>query len=181
MDRVRLLGLDPGLRHTGWGVVDVAGNRLTHVADGVVSSDERRSLAERLVQLYRGLVAVIDAYAPGEAVVEETFVNKNPASTLKLGVARGVALLVPAERGLDVHEYSANLIKKSVVGVGHADKQQVELMVRRLLPGCLLARSDAADALAVAICHAHHRATRRAWLKPAAGIGQAVRPTGAGA
>lgn len=173
---MRLLGLDPGLRHTGWGVIDVAANRLTHVADGTVSSDERRSLAERLVQLYRGLVEVIETYAPGEAVVEETFVNKNPASTLKLGVARGISLLAPAERGLDVHEYSANLIKKSVVGVGHADKDQVEMMVRRLLPGCLAARSDAADALAVAICHAHHRATRQAWMTPAAGIGRAVRP-----
>lgn len=178
-DRVRLLGLDPGLRHTGWGVIDVVGNRLTHVADGTLSSDERRPLAARLVELYRGLVAVIDAYAPGEAAVEETFVNKNPASTLKLGAARGIALLAPAERGLDVHEYSANLIKKSVVGVGHADKNQVEMMVRRLLPGCLVARADAADALAVAICHAHHRATRQAWLKPAAGIGQAVRPVAA--
>ncbi|BBK34349.1 Holliday junction endonuclease RuvC [Stella humosa] len=173
-DRVRLIGLDPGLRHTGWGVVDVAGSRLSHVADGTISSNERLSLAERLVELYRGLGAVIDEFGPGEAAVEETFVNKNPASTLKLGHARGIALLAPAERGVAVHEYSANLIKKSVVGAGHADKNQVELMVRRLLPGCLVARSDAADALAVAICHAHHRATQRAWLKPATGIGQRV-------
>ncbi|WP_374449090.1 crossover junction endodeoxyribonuclease RuvC [Stella sp.] len=171
-DRVRLLGLDPGLRHTGWGVVDVSGSRLSHVADGTVSSDERRPLAERLVELYRGLVAVIEEFAPGEAAVEETFVNKNPASTLKLGVARGIALLAPAERGMAVHEYSANLIKKSVVGAGHADKAQVEMMVRRLLPGSLPARSDAADALAVAICHAHHRATQRAWMQPAAAIGR---------
>ncbi|MCC7275760.1 MAG: crossover junction endodeoxyribonuclease RuvC [Alphaproteobacteria bacterium] len=176
---MRLLGLDPGLRHTGWGVVDVADNRLSHVADGTVASDERKPLAERLVQLYRGLVAVIVEFRPTEAAVEETFVNKNPASTLKLGVARGIALLAPAERSLAVHEYSANLIKKSVVGVGHADKDQVEMMVRRLLPGCLVARSDAADALAVAICHAHHRATQRAWLRPATGIGRAAAPAAA--
>ena len=171
-DRARLLGLDPGLRHTGWGIVDVAGSRLTHVADGTVSSNERLPLAERLVELYRGLVAVIEEFSPTEAAVEETLVNKNPASTLKLGVARGIALLAPAERGLAVHEYSANLIKKSVVGAGHADKVQVEMMVRRLLPGALPARSDAADALAVAICHAHHRATPRAWMRPADGIGR---------
>lgn len=173
-DRARLLGLDPGLRHTGWGIVDVAGSRLIHVADGTVSSNERLPLAERLVELYRGLVAVIAEFAPTEAAVEETFVNKNPASTLKLGVARGIALLAPAERGLAVHEYSANLIKKSVVGAGHADKVQVETMVRRLLPGALPARSDAADALAVAICHAHHRATQWAWMRPADGIGRRV-------
>ncbi|MGE0726230.1 MAG: crossover junction endodeoxyribonuclease RuvC [Alphaproteobacteria bacterium] len=169
---MRLIGLDPGLRHTGWGVIDVAGNRLSYVADGAVSSDERRPLAERLVQLYRGLIEVLERFGPAEAAVEETFVNKNPASTLKLGVARGIALLAPAERAVVVHEYSANLIKKSVVGVGHADKAQVETMVRRLLPGCLIARADAADALAVAICHAHHRATQQAWLRPAAGIGR---------
>ncbi len=105
---------------------------------------------------------MLDRYAPDAAAVEETFVNKNPASTLKLGMARGVVLLAPAERGIPVHEYSANLVKKSVVGVGHADKAQVQMMVRRLLPGCLLGSADAADALAVAICHAHHAATRRA-------------------
>jgi crossover junction endodeoxyribonuclease RuvC len=160
---MRLLGLDPGLRHTGWGVIDVAGNRLSHVGDGVVHSREGRSLAERLVELFRQLNAVIDRFAPTEAAVEETFVNKNPTSTLKLGVARGVVLLVPAERGLPVFEYSANLVKKSVVGAGHAEKQQIQMMVRRLLPGAELASPDAADALAVAICHAHHAATQRAW------------------
>jgi crossover junction endodeoxyribonuclease RuvC len=165
---MRLLGLDPGLRHTGWGVVDMAGNRLSHVADGVVHSRDGRPLAERLVDLFRQLNAVLERYAPDEAAVEETFVNKNPASTLKLGVARGVVLLAPAERGLPVFEYSANLIKKSVVGAGHADKQQVEMMVRRLLPGAILAGPDAADALAVAICHAHHAATQRAWAQGAA-------------
>lgn len=165
---MRLLGLDPGLRHTGWGVVDVAGNRLSHVADGVVHSRDGEKLATRLVELFRQLNAVLDRFRPDEAAVEETFVNKNPASTLKLGVARGVVLLVPAERGLPVFEYSANLIKKSVVGVGHADKQQVEMMVRRLLPGAALEAPDAADALAVAICHAHHAATQRAWAAGAA-------------
>jgi len=160
---MRLLGLDPGLRHTGWGVVDAVGNRLSYVADGVVHSREGHPLAERLVDLFRQLNAVLDLYAPQQAAVEETFVNKNPASTLKLGVARGIALLAPAERGIPVFEYSTNLVKKSVVGVGHADKQQVQMMVRRLLPGCALGSADAADALAVAICHAHHAATSRAW------------------
>jgi crossover junction endodeoxyribonuclease RuvC len=162
---MRLLGLDPGLRHTGWGVVEVDGNRLCHVADGIVHSREGRALAERLVDLFRGLTGVIERYAPDEAAVEESFVNKNPASTLKLGLARGIALLAPAERGIPVFEYSANLIKKSVVGVGHADKQQIEMMVRRLLPDAALAAADAADALAVAICHAHHAQTQRAWEK----------------
>ncbi|HJT06922.1 MAG TPA: crossover junction endodeoxyribonuclease RuvC [Stellaceae bacterium] len=162
---MRLLGLDPGLRHTGWGVVDVAGNRLSHVAAGVVHSRDGETLATRLVDLFRQLNGVLDRYAPDEAAVEETFVNKNPASTLKLGVARGVVLLAPAERGIPVFEYSANLIKKSVVGVGHADKQQIEMMVRRLLPGAAIEASDAADALAVAICHAHHAQTERAWRR----------------
>jgi len=161
--RFRILGLDPGLRNTGWGVIDVAGNRLTYVADGVIAVAAGRALAERLVDLFHQIGAVIERYAPGEAAVEETFVNKNPASTLKLGVARGVVLLAPAERGIAVSEYSANLIKKSVVGVGHAEKEQVQMMVRRLLPGCLIASPDAADALAVAICHAHHRQTAAAW------------------
>ncbi len=160
---MRLIGLDPGLRHTGWGVIDAEGNRLRHIADGVVHSRDGEPLALRLVDLFRQLNDIIERYAPAAAAVEETFVNKNPASTLKLGVARGVVLLAPAERGLPVFEYSANLIKKSVVGVGHADKQQVEMMVRRLLPGAVLESPDAADALAVAICHAHHASTLRAW------------------
>jgi crossover junction endodeoxyribonuclease RuvC len=165
---MRLIGLDPGLRHTGWGVIDAAGNRLIHVADGVVHSRDRDELAVRLVDLFRQLNEILARYTPDAAAVEETFVNKNPASTLKLGVARGVVLLAPAERGIPVFEYSANLIKKSVVGVGHADKQQVEMMVRRLLPGASLETSDAADALAVAICHAHHASTQRAWAAGAA-------------
>ena len=160
---MRLLGLDPGLRHTGWGVIDATGNRLRHVADGAVHSSNARSLAERLVELHDGLTRVIAEYQPDEAAVEETFVNKNPTSTLKLGLARGVALLVPALAGLAVHEYPANLVKKSVVGAGHAAKEQVQTMVRRLLPGAMIETADAADALAVAICHAHHGATNRRW------------------
>ncbi len=160
---MRLLGLDPGLQISGWGIIDVEGNRLTHVADGVVRTNPKDSLAERLVQLYDGLVEVIDIYKPSEAAVEETFVNKNPNSTLKLGQARGIVLLAPAKQGLPVAEYSANLIKKSVVGTGHAAKEQVQMMVKSLLPGCEIKTADAADALAVAVCHSHHRATRKTW------------------
>ncbi len=163
---LRLLGLDPGLRHTGWGIIEVEGQHLRHVADGAIHSDGSKTLPERLVELFRGLNEMLDRYAPDEAAVEETFVNKNPSSTLKLGVARGVVLLVPAERGLPVAEYSANLIKKSVVGAGHADKTQIQMMVCRLLPGFAVSTADAADALAVAICHAHHSATRRVWNSP---------------
>jgi crossover junction endodeoxyribonuclease RuvC len=161
---MRVIGLDPGLRHTGWGVIDVAGNRLLHVADGVVHAAVDQPLAMRLVSLFRQINEVLDRYRPQEAAVEETFVNRNPSSTLKLGLARGVVLLAPAERGLAVAEYSANLVKKSVVGAGHADKAQVQMMVRHLLPGCTgAAAADAADALAVAICHAHLAGTRRLW------------------
>ncbi|MEA2782142.1 MAG: crossover junction endodeoxyribonuclease RuvC [Rhodospirillaceae bacterium] len=160
---MRLIGIDPGLRHTGWGIIEASGSRLIHVADGAVHTDGNRSLAERLVQLHDGLRDVIAKYRPLAAAVEETFVNKNPTSTLKLGHARGVVLLVPALAGLSVAEYPANLIKKSVVGAGHAGKPQVQMMVRILLPGCLTDTPDAADALAVAICHAHHAATRGRW------------------
>lgn len=154
---MKLLGLDPGLRVTGWGVISVEGNRLTHVADGVVSVPARGGLAERLARLYRGLETIITEQDPDEVAVEETFVNRNPASTLKLGQARGVVLLVPALAGLPVFEYSANLIKKSLVGNGHATKDQMTMMVRTLLPGAGVEKADAADALAVAVCHAHHR------------------------
>jgi crossover junction endodeoxyribonuclease RuvC len=160
---MRVLGLDPGLRHTGWGVIDVAGNHLTYVADGVVHAAADQPLAMRLVALFRQLTAVADHFGPDEAAVEETFVNRNPASALKLGLARGIVLLVPAERGLPVAEYSANQVKKAVVGAGHAEKTQVEMMVRQILPGCPIAAPDAADALAVAICHAHFAETRRLW------------------
>ncbi len=165
---MRLLGLDPGLRATGWGIIDVAGNRLRHVAHGRVVTDDGGSLSARLVQLHEGLSDIIERYRPDAAAVEETFVNKNAVSTLKLGQARGVVLLAPALAGVPASEYSTNLVKKSVVGSGHASKQQVAEMVRRLLPGCLPESSDAADALAVAICHAHHASTRRRWDAAAA-------------
>ncbi len=160
---MRVIGLDPGLRHTGWGVIMVTGNRLTHVADGVVHAAADQPLAMRLVSLFRQVTAVLERFCPDEAAVEESFVNRNPASTLKLGVARGVVLLAPAVRGLPVAEYSANLVKKAVVGAGHADKAQVQMMVRQILPGCAIAEPDAADALAVAICHAHLAQTQRRW------------------
>ncbi len=163
---MRLLGLDPGLRITGWGVIEVEGNRLRHVADGAVRSDEQRSLAERLTQLHQGLVAVIEEFAPFEAAVEETFVNRNAASTLKLGQARGVVMLAPALAGMAVAEYATNLVKKSLVGTGHAGKQQVQAMIATLLPGARLDTADAADALAVAVCHAHHRQTNQRWRSP---------------
>jgi crossover junction endodeoxyribonuclease RuvC len=159
---MRLIGLDPGLRVTGWGVIETDGNRLRHVADGAVRSDEELPLSARLAQLYDGLAEIIRRFGPVEAAVEETFVNVNPASTLKLGQARGVALLVPAHLGLPVAEYPPNLVKKSVVGTGHAAKQQIQMMIRALLPGAALDCADAADALAVAICHAHHRGTKSA-------------------
>ncbi|MDH5748231.1 MAG: crossover junction endodeoxyribonuclease RuvC [Rhodospirillales bacterium] len=154
---MKLLGLDPGLRNTGWGVIDADANRLRHVAHGVIHTDAALSLARRLVELHDGLTAVIARHHPVEAAVEETFVNKNAASTLKLGQARAISLLVPAQAGLVVAEYSPNMVKKSVVGAGHAAKEQIQMMVRTLLPGCDIEQADAADALALAICHAHHR------------------------
>lgn len=153
----RILGLDPGLRITGWGVIDVEGSTLFHVKHGIVTSKESEDLPSRLVSLYTQLTEIIQCYRPQEAAVEETFVNKNPLSALKLGLARGVVLLAPASAGLLVGEYSANKVKKSVVGAGHADKTQVAMMVARLLPKSKGVTKDAADALAVAICHAHHR------------------------
>ncbi|MDA5194907.1 crossover junction endodeoxyribonuclease RuvC [Govanella unica] len=155
-NRRRILGLDPGLRKTGWGIIDVEGTRLTHVANGTVQSEPDADLSVRLRQLYDGLVQVIQDWEPVAAAVEETFVNKNPVSTLKLGQARGVVMLVPALHGLPVAEYAPNHIKKAVVGAGHAAKDQIHAMVRVLLPGVKITGADAADALAVAICHAHH-------------------------
>ena len=153
---MRLLGLDPGLQKTGWGIVDSIGTRLRHVANGTVKSDPKKTLAERLVELAIGLEAVIAEWQPESCAVEETFVNKNPTSTLKLGQARGIALLIPSRAGLSVAEYTPNHVKKSVVGAGHAAKEQVDAMVQILLPGVKINGPDAADALAVAICHAHH-------------------------
>ncbi|MBY0431100.1 MAG: crossover junction endodeoxyribonuclease RuvC [Rhodospirillales bacterium] len=158
---MKLLGLDPGLRNTGWGIIEVRDNRLRPVADGVVRSDERLGLAERLMQLFEGVAEVIRLHVPDEAAIEETFVNRNGASTLKLGQARGVVMLAPARAGLSVAEYAPSVVKKSLVGTGQAAKEQVGMMVRTLLPGCLVKNPDAADALAVAICHAHHRTSRR--------------------
>ena len=159
----RVLGLDPGLRRTGWGVIETDGNRLRHVDHGVVATDAGASVPERLCSLHEGLVEIVARYEPDEAAVEETFVNRNPESTLKLGLARGVALLAPALAGLAVHEYAANRIKKALVGAGHADKEQVALMVRHLLPGVGDATADATDALAAAICHAHAAGTQARW------------------
>ncbi len=155
---MRILGIDPGLRHMGWGVIDSVGPRLAHVANGVCRSGEG-SLAERLLALHAALSEVVARYAPAAAAVEQTFVNKDAAGTLKLGQARGIALLVPAQAGIAVGEYAPNAVKKAVVGVGHAAKAQIDHMVRIQLPGAEIAGPDAADALAVAICHAHHLAT----------------------
>ncbi|HLI13577.1 MAG TPA: crossover junction endodeoxyribonuclease RuvC [Alphaproteobacteria bacterium] len=171
---MKLLGLDPGLRKTGWGIIEAADGRLRHVANGAVDSDDALAIPERLVQLYEGILAVIERYAPKQAAVEETFVNKNPSSTLKLGLARGVVLLAPARAGLKVTEYPTNLVKKAVVGAGHADKRQVETMVKHLLPTAEIAGPDAADALAVAICHAHHAATFERWHDYALTAGRAA-------
>ncbi len=157
---IRLMGIDPGLRFTGWGVVGVEGSRLCHVADGVIATDGAASVPVRLKALHDGLTALFALHRPHEAAVEETYVNRNGTATLKLGYARGVALLAPALAGIPVLEYGAMTVKQSVVGTGAASKDQVERMVRHLLPGATLKRADAADALAVAICHAHHRATR---------------------
>jgi crossover junction endodeoxyribonuclease RuvC len=159
---MRLIGLDPGLQHTGWGVIESDGVRLRHIAHGVVRSDRADELAQRLVQLFEGLTQVLQEWRPASAAAEETFVNKNPVSTLKLGQARGVVLLAPALLGIPVAEYTPNHVKKSVVGVGHAAKEQVHAMVGRLLPGVGVQSGDAADALAVAITHAHALASKRA-------------------
>lgn len=154
---VRILGIDPGLRRTGWGVIDVEGNRLMFVACGSVETREALPLAERLVAIHDGLVRVLGDYKPMEAAVEQTFVNKDGASTLKLGQARGIAMLVPAMQGISVAEYAPNQVKKTVVGAGHADKNQIKVMLGVLLPKADPQTADAADALAIAITHAHHR------------------------
>lgn len=153
--QMRVLGIDPGLRNMGWGVIEVIGSRLTHVANGVCHS-VGDNLAVRLLSLHAQLTDVIDLYSPDAAAVEQTFVNKDGAGTLKLGQARGIALLVPAQAGIAVGEYSPNAVKKAVVGVGHAEKHQIAHMVKLQLPGVQLAGPDAADALAIAICHSHH-------------------------
>ena len=160
---IRIIGLDPGLRNTGWGIVGFDNGTLTHVAHGVIHSQQRAELAVRLNQLFKGLQEILQLYNPDEAAVEETFVNTNAVSTLKLGMARGVVLLAPATFGMAIGEYAANKVKKTVVGAGHAEKHQVGLMVQRLLPKAGTVTLDAADALAVTICHAWHRQTLQAW------------------
>ncbi|NNE87481.1 MAG: crossover junction endodeoxyribonuclease RuvC [Silicimonas sp.] len=153
---MRVMGLDPGLRALGWGVVDVSGSKLVHVANGICHT-ATGPLGPRLVALFDELTSIWETFAPDAAAVEQTFVNKDGAGTLKLGQARGIAMLVPARAGIEVGEYAPNAVKKAVVGVGHADKRQVEHMVRMQLPGVEIAGADAADALAIAICHAHMR------------------------
>lgn len=163
---MRVLGIDPGLRALGWGVIDVQGSRLRHVANGIIQTSGS-VLAERLLALHEGLSGVLRTHAPETAAVEQTFVNRDGAATLKLGQARGVALLVPAAAGIEVGEYAPNAVKKTVVGVGHADKRQVAHMVKMQLPGVEIKGPDAADALAIAICHAFHVQTARATARVA--------------
>ncbi len=154
---IRILGIDPGLRRTGWGVVEIAGNRLAFLACGSVTTNETDMLAVRLLTIYDGLMRILLEFRPDEAAVEATFVNKDAAATLKLGQARGIAMVVPAKAGMPVAEYAPNLVKKSIVGAGHGDKTQVRMMIGVLLPKADPASDDAADALAIAVTHAHHR------------------------
>ena len=154
---IRIIGIDPGLRRTGWGIIASEGSRLSHIANGTLKTNAAAALSDRLLQIHTQLASIVSEWTPDEAAVEETFVNKNPRGTLKLGQARGVALLVPASAGLVVAEYAPNLVKKSVVGAGHANKDQIGAMINILLPRCKPDSEDAADALAVAITHAHHR------------------------
>ena len=156
-DAIRIIGIDPGLRNTGWGVIDSRGSSLGFVAAGTVRSDASMDLASRLCQIYDRLSDVLHRYIPHEAAVEQTFVNKDAKATLKLGQARGIAMLAPARRGMMVAEYAPNQVKKSVIGVGHGDKNQIKMMVNMLLPKANYDSDDAADALAIAICHAHNR------------------------
>ncbi len=170
---MRVLGIDPGLRNLGWGVIDVEGSRLSHVANGTCRSTGI-TLPERLLSLHEQLSAVLARFAPDTAAVEQTFVNKDGAATLKLGQARGIAVLVPAQAGLSIGEYAPNTVKKTVVGVGHADKGQIAHMVKMQLPGAQLDSADAADALAIAICHAHHWASAQVVATRAARLGVGV-------
>ncbi|WP_340160300.1 crossover junction endodeoxyribonuclease RuvC [uncultured Hoeflea sp.] len=156
-EAIRIIGIDPGLRNTGWGVIDSLGNTLRFVASGTVKSDNKLDLASRLNQLYDGLENILHQFQPFEAAVENTFVNKDATATLKLGQARGIAMLAPARAGLRVGEYAPNAVKKAVIGVGHGDKKQIVMMVKMLIPKATFDSDHAADALAIAICHAHHR------------------------
>jgi crossover junction endodeoxyribonuclease RuvC len=161
---IRVIGIDPGLRRTGWGVVETAGNSLRFVASGTVTSDAANDLATRLRELHDGLSRIVRAFEPDEAAVEQTFVNKDATATLKLGQARGIAMLVPSLAGLPVSEYAPNAVKKAVIGVGHGEKQQIHLMVKVLMPRATFDTDDAADALAIAVCHTHHRQSAAARL-----------------
>jgi crossover junction endodeoxyribonuclease RuvC len=154
---IRILGIDPGLRRTGWGVVEIAGNRLGFIGCGSVTSNDRDDMATRLLAIHDGLTRILDEFQPDEAAVEATFVNKDAQATLKLGQARGIAMVVPAKAGVPVAEYAPNVVKKSIVGSGHGDKVQVRMMIGVLLPKADPASHDAADALAIAVTHAHHR------------------------
>ena len=166
---VRIIGIDPGLRNTGWGIVESLGSSLKFVAAGTVRSTAKAELATRLCELHDGLSGIVHTHRPDEAAVENTFVNKDAGATLKLGQARGIALLVPALAGLSVAEYAPNAVKKAIIGVGHGDKTQIKLMVGMLLPKAVYDSDDAADALAIAICHAHHRGGANARIAAATG------------
>ncbi|WP_350335167.1 crossover junction endodeoxyribonuclease RuvC [Coralliovum pocilloporae] len=164
-EAIRILGIDPGLRRTGWGLIEARGNRLSFVDSGLVTSDGKAELAQRLHELHVGITDIHQQFLPDEVAVEQTFVNKDATATLKLGHARAMALLVPVQQGLPVAEYAPNAVKKAVVGVGHADKTQVKTMVKMLMPKARFDSDDAADALAIAICHAHHRQSAVGRLK----------------
>jgi crossover junction endodeoxyribonuclease RuvC len=154
---IRIIGIDPGLRRTGWGIVEIAGNRLTFIRCGSVMTSDKDALAIRLLTIHDGLMRILEEFQPHEAAVEATFVNNNATATLKLGQARGIAMVVPARAGVPVAEYAPNLVKKSIVGAGHGDKTQVRMMIGVLLPKADPTSDDAADALAIAVTHAHHR------------------------
>ncbi|MCT4575486.1 MAG: crossover junction endodeoxyribonuclease RuvC [Alphaproteobacteria bacterium] len=157
---MKIIGIDPGLQHTGWGVIEINGNKLTHIANGTIHSTKSEILSQRIKEIFVGLQEVISKYNPEQAAVEEVFVNMNPNSTLKLGQARGACLLAPAMKCIETVEYSTTMVKKSVVGTGRADKNQIKMMVKMLLGGCELDSEDSADALAVAICHSHNHQTK---------------------
>ncbi len=173
---IRIIGIDPGLRRTGWGIVEIAGNRLGFLACGSVTTNDKEALAARLLTIHDGLMRILDEFRPDEAAVEQTFVN-NATATLKLGQARGVTMVVPARAGVPVAEYAPNLVKKSIVGAGHGDKAQVRMMIGVLLPKADPASHDAADALAIAVTHAHHRqsVTLKAAMRVAAAKGAAAK------
>lgn len=154
---MRVLGLDPSLSSTGWGIVEVNGNRLQYVADGFIPTDAKMPISERLEFIFKSLCEVIETYQPQEAAIEKTFLNKNPESSLKLSMARGVVILAPGHYNIPLYEYEANKVKKALVGVGHAEKKQVEMMIKILLPGCQPKNNDSADALAIAVTRCHNR------------------------